>query len=211
VTGTETEPAGTLAVASNLSLISHFLLPFLRAFHRAHPAVKLRILNRTSRGIVRAIVEGEADLGIGFLLEDAPDLACGVLHRSPFVLVSPRSADAGKRRPSLAEILDGPLVHFEEGVDLRRHLERRLPGRHALDPVVELPSIDLILRFIADGFGSSILPAFAVTGSWRKSLAVRSLAGSLEPLEILSCMDRRRSPSRAASAFHELLKEDEHA
>jgi DNA-binding transcriptional LysR family regulator len=201
------EPAGTLVVASNLSLITHYMPPAIRAFHRRYPRVKLRMLNRTARGIARAVEEGEADLGVGFLLEDGPDLAGEVLHRSPFVLVSPRdAARGGKRRPPLEEILAGPLVHFEEGVDLRRHLERALPGRRSLEPVLELPSIESILLFVAYGFGSSVLPAFAVADRWRKRLVVRDLGRSLSPLEIRSCVERRRAPSRAAAAFLETCR-----
>jgi DNA-binding transcriptional LysR family regulator len=207
VASVETEPAGSLAVASNLSLITHYLPPAIRAFHRRYPRVKLRMLNRTARGIARAVEEGEADLGIGFLLGEGPDLAGEVLHRSPFVLVSPRdAARPGKRRPPLEEILAGPFVHFEEGVDLRRHLERSLPGRRSLEPVIELPSIESILLFVAYGFGSSVLPAFAVADRWRKRLVVRDLGRTLAPLEIRSCVGRRRAPSRAAAAFLEACR-----
>jgi DNA-binding transcriptional LysR family regulator len=207
VASTEVEPAGPLAVASNLSLITHYLPPAIRAFHNKYPRVKLRMLNRTARGIARAVEEGEADLGIGFLLGDDPDLAGEVLHRSPFVLVSPRdAARAGKRRLPLEEILAGPFVHFEEGVDLRRHLERSLPGRRNLEPVIELPSIESILLFVAYGFGSSVLPAFAVADRWRKRLVVRDLGRTLAPLEIRSCVAGRRAPSRAAAAFLEACR-----
>jgi DNA-binding transcriptional LysR family regulator len=201
----DAEPAGSLTVASNLSLIAHFLPPPIRSFHRRFPRVRLRMLNRTARGIARAVMEGEADLGVGFLLDDDPDLAGDMLHRSRFVLVSPREgARAGKRRPPLAEILAGPLVHFEEGVDLRRHLERSLPGRRSLEPVIELPSIESILTFVAFGFGCSILPAFAVGDRWRKRLAVRDLGRTIAPLEIRWCADRRRPLSRSAAAFRDV-------
>ncbi len=203
----EAEPAGTLVVASNLSLITHYLPPAIRAFHRRCPRVKLRLMNRTARGIARAVEENEADLGVGFLLGESPELAGEVLHRSPFLLVGPRDgAAAGKRRPPLEEVLAGPVVHFEEGVDLRRHLERSLPGRRSLDPVIELPSIESILTFVACGFGSSILPAFAVADRWRKRLAVRELGRTLAPLEIRSCVDRQRTPTRAAAAFLEACR-----
>lgn len=212
VASAEAEPGGSLTVASNLSLITHFLPSAIRAFHRRFPRVKMRMLNRTARGIVRAVEESEADLGIGFLLENRAGLAGEVLHRSAFVLVSPRDAAAAqKRRPSIEEILAGPVVHFEEGVDLRRHLERSLSGRRSLEPVIELPSIESILLFVAYGFGSSILPAFAVADRWRKKLAVRDLGCTLAPLEIRWCADRQRPLSRAAATFRDLCGGNDHA
>ncbi len=175
VAGTGEGPSGTLAIASNLSLIGHFLPPLAVAFHARFPLVRLRLINRTARGIVRSLEEREADLGIGFLVGDDPDVASGVLGRSPFVLVAPRgrrrAGRAAAEPPTLAEALAGPLVHFEDDVDLRRHIEHALARRGGLAPIVEVPSIESILTFVAAGFGSSILPAFALSASWRNRLA----------------------------------------
>jgi DNA-binding transcriptional LysR family regulator len=201
------ELAGSLTVASNLSLISHFLPRPVREFHRRHPLVRLRLLNRTARGIGRAVEEREADVGIGFLLEDRPELTVAVVDSSPLVVVARRDATAvTKRRVSVEEILAGPLVHFEEGVDLRRHLERALARAGSLDPVIELPSIESILEFVGYGFGTSILPAFAISPYWRKRLVVRGLGRSIAPLEIRSCAHRRHTLSRAAEAFLDLIR-----
>ncbi|HVP19560.1 MAG TPA: LysR family transcriptional regulator [Spirochaetia bacterium] len=196
------ELAGSLTIASNLSLISHFLPRALREFHRRFPRVQLRLLNRTSRGIGRAVEEREADVGIGFLLDDQPDSTVAVVDTSPLVLVARRDAPAvADRRVSLEKILSGPLVHFEEGIDLRRHVERALLRAGKLAPAIELPSIESILEFVSYGFGASILPAFAISPYWRKRLVVRGLGKSVEPLKISSCTHRRHPLSRAAAAF----------
>ena len=79
-------------------------------------------------------------------------------------------------------------------------------GGQSLEPVLELPSIESILLFVAYGFGSSVLPAFAVADRWRKRLVVRDLGRTLAPLEIRSCVERRRAPSRAAAAFLETCR-----
>lgn len=200
------ELSGSLTIASNLSLISHFLPRPVREFHRRFPRVRLRLLNRTARGIGNAVEEREADMGIGFLLDDRLEIAVSVLDASPFVLVTrPDSPTAAKRRVSVEEILAGPLIHFEEGVDLRRHLERTLLGARKLEPIIELPSIESILEFVSYGFGASILPSFAVSPPWRKKLVVRGLGRSIEPLTISSCVHRRHPVSRAASAFLALI------
>ncbi len=200
------ELTGFLTIASNLSLISHFLPPVLKEFHRKFPLVRLRLLNRTTRGIERALQERDADLGIGFLLEDQPEVQTAVTNTSPLVVVAQRGSPMlAKRRVTVREILAGPLVHFEEGVDLRRHLEHALAGAGRLEPVMELPSIESILEFVSYGFGASILPAFAVSPQWRKRIAVRGLGRSMEPLEIRSCVPRRSALSRAAASFLALL------
>jgi DNA-binding transcriptional LysR family regulator len=205
------EPGGTLTIASNLSLISHFLPRAVREFHGRYPRVRLRFLNRTSHGVGRSIEEGDADLGIGFLIEERTEMESAVLFRSPLVLVTARASKVSPRGLrggvlSLDKVLAGPVIHFEEGVDLRRFVERALAGRRSLEPVIELPSIDLIIQFVNSGFGSTILPAFAISESWRKRLVVKGLGRSIEPLEVRSCRSRQRTLSRAAAAFLDLLR-----
>ena len=198
--------SGFLSIASNLSLASGLLSSPLREFRRRHPLVHLRLLNRTTRGISRAVGEGEADIGIGLQLEDDPESVTAVIARAPLVLVARRGTPAASARTaSVQAALSGPVVHFEEGAELRRHIERALLGGRTLAPVIELPSIELILQFVGYGFGASILPAFAVPASWRRKLSVRGLGRSTEPLAICSCVHRRHSRSRAAAAFLSLV------
>jgi DNA-binding transcriptional LysR family regulator len=204
------EPAGTLTIASNLSLISHFLPGALRDFHGNFPNVRLRLLNRTSRGMERSIEEGEADLGVGFLIEDRPGIEVVVVFRSPLVLVTARTSKvlphADRRVESLDKVLRGPVVHFEEGVELRRFLERTLTAGRSLQPVIELPSIESILQFVSDGFGSTILPAFAISDQWRKKLVVREVGRAIAPLEVRTCTSRQRTLSRAAAVFLDIIR-----
>jgi LysR family transcriptional regulator, cyn operon transcriptional activator len=208
VTSSRAEPAGTLTIASNLSLISHFLPGVLRGFHRSFPNVRLRLLNCTSRGIERSIEEGEADVGVGFLIEDHPGIEVVVVFKSSFVVVTAKTAKvlprAEKRMTSLDMVLLGPIVHFEEGVELRRFLERNLTAGRSLQPVIELPSIESILQFVNDGFGSTILPAFAISDQWKKKLVIRELGRALAPLEVRACTRRNRTLSRAAAVFLDL-------
>ena len=200
------EPAGTLTIASNLSLIGHFLPRAVHEFHGRHPRVRLRFLNRTSRGIARALDDGEADIGIGFLVEERAEMESAVLFRSPFALVTARTSRGSARVLSLDTVLAGPVIHFEEGVEVRRFLEQALTGRRSLQPVIELPSIELIIHFVSSGFGSTILPEFAISKEWRKRLVVRRLGGSVQPLEVRSFVSRQRTVSRGAAAFLDLLR-----
>jgi DNA-binding transcriptional LysR family regulator len=102
-------------------------------------------------------------------------------------------------------VLNGPLVHFEEGVGLRRHLEQQLRGGARLEPALELPTIEAILTYVRGGFGNSILPEFALAGCRQGELSVRRLSRWIAPLEIRACWHRKRRLSRAAELLLELL------
>jgi DNA-binding transcriptional LysR family regulator len=133
-----------------------------------------------------------------------------VVFRSPLVLVTARTSKvlphADRRVESLDKVLRGPVVHFEEGVELRRFLERTLTAGRSLQPVIELPSIESILQFVSDGFGSTILPAFAISDQWRKKLVVREVGRAIAPLEVRTCTSRQRTLSRAAAVFLDIIR-----
>jgi DNA-binding transcriptional LysR family regulator len=178
----------------------------LKEFHGLYPGVRLRLLNLTARGIARALEEGEADIGFGFLVEGNPDITARRLAGAHFVLACARdSLLAQKRRLLLDEILAGPLLHFEEGVELRVHLERGLKGKRSLDPVLELPTIESILQYVRNGFGHSILPEYAISDCWRNELVLRKLNRWIAPLDICAYVHRKRLLSNAAAKLLERL------
>jgi DNA-binding transcriptional LysR family regulator len=195
---TENRPLqGSLAIASSLSLINHFLPLVVGAFHAAHPAVRVSIANRTSAGIMREVAEGRADLGLGNMLGEHPDLEKLPLRDEPLYLIA----------PVLPEGDDwGPMIHFEAGIALREHIARSLPERHPFKVVLELPSSESILHYVRQGLGATILPGHALFGAGR-DLASRPLDGILPPLKLEAVRHRRRVASRASLTFLELLED----
>ena len=171
VAGTGEVPSGTLAIASNLSLIGHFLPPLAVAFHARFPLVRLRLLNRTARGIVRSLAErrgrprhriprrrrprrGERRA------RSLPVRAGGPRGRRPR---RPARAARGRRRspkPSPGRWCISRTTWTCVGTS-----SARSRGGAAWHPLIELPSIESILTFVAAGFGSSILPAFALSAT----------------------------------------------
>jgi DNA-binding transcriptional LysR family regulator len=97
------------------------------------------------------------------------------------------------------------LVHFEEDVGLRRHLEQELRGGASLEPALELPTMEAILTYVRGGFGNSILPEFALAGCRQGELSVRRLSRWLAPIQIRACWRKKRILSRAAEKLLEML------
>ena len=97
------------------------------------------------------------------------------------------------------------MVHFEEGIELRRHIEQNLPPRHPFRVELELPSMESILRYVAQGFGCTILPRFAFYQFAHLGLQTRQLSPLIPDLMTETCVHQRRQPSRASQAFQKML------
>ena len=202
------EPAGRLVIVSNLSIIDHVLPEVLGRFHTRYRNMVLTLLSRKSEDLARILIEGKAEIGVGYLLGRSRWLTRELVGESGFSLVSARVAATGNNKKRSAEdLLQGPLVHFEAGIELRRYIERHIGLKRDTDIALELPSTDSILRYVSAGFGATILPDFALTDHIRNGdYLVQPLGARIPPLSIYGYWTRKGVLSRAAELFLEMLR-----
>jgi len=196
------EPEGELTIASNLSLINNFLPPFISEFHCRYPKVKITFLNVTGKRLVKDILEGNAELGLGFLVGINPKIKAWKILKSEFVLITKDSTQA---KQPFDKILKSPCVHFEAGIELRQYIEENLGPKRALKVTIELPSIESILNYVHAKLGYSVLPDFTISNHWRKDLAIKKIP-AIHPLVIFAYTREKRILSKAAEKFLEILK-----
>lgn len=196
------EPRGIITIATNLSLLNHLLPNILNRYHKKYPKVQITLLNLTSKQIVNAILEGKADVGIGFQMDRYPGIAFQKIKDTSFCLVCQKKhLYAEKDRISSKDILEGDLVHFETGVDLRCYIEKNLKAEKELNPIMELPSIESILTYINQGFGYSVLPEFSLSNYWQNRLAVRKIDYLIPPMAICIYYHQKRIAPRIVKLF----------
>ena len=199
------QPQGSLTIASNLSLINNFLPPIIGKFHKKYPQVRIILLNLTNDEILKTVMEGTVEIGLGYFVKETPEIITRKIRLSEFILVSKKSSLRQKKLLSMKEIVNGPLIHFEEKIDLRNYIEHNLKLKKTLQTVIELPSIESILNYIKYGFGYSILPEFAILKQWRKELWARKLSNFIKPIAISTYTHRKRILTKAAEEFLKLL------
>jgi DNA-binding transcriptional LysR family regulator len=118
---------GELELATVYSVALGVLPPALRAWHTAHPDVRVRLIElRHADELAAAMAAGRADVGVG----PAPpgwDGPVRVLGEEEFVLVlppgDPAATDAGEPL-DLAELADRRWVHYSPGHGLADLLDR---------------------------------------------------------------------------------------
>jgi DNA-binding transcriptional LysR family regulator len=151
---------GRIRLLSNTGALLGFLPEALRRFLAAHAGLAVEVEECPSAAIVRAVTDGDAELGI---VSDAVDP--GLLRRyglgqDRLVLVvaatHPRLASAAEI--DFAEILREPFVGLLDAA-LETHLAEHAARRGGrLEHRIRLRSIGAIGRMVADGIGVAILP-----------------------------------------------------
>lgn len=128
---------GHLRVFANTTALGEFLPPVLRSYLRTHPDVNIDLRERLSHDIVRAVSEGQTDIGIVAGHVRTENLQTIAYRKDRLVLVVP----AGH---ALAEALHAEGVAFAQTLDLD-HI-----GLH------ESSAIHAFLRQVCDGLHRSL-------------------------------------------------------
>lgn len=167
---------GHVRMLANTAAISEFLPEVLGEFLAAHPGINVDLEERLSYGIVQAIAEDRAELGIV-----SGTVALGALQTFPFrrdrlVVVTARGHRlAGSRSLGFAELLDEPFIGLGEGSALQDHLASHASqlGRR-LDYRVRLRSFDAVCRLVERGVGIGVIPE-AAARRCQRSMAIRRI------------------------------------
>lgn len=199
------EPSGTLTIATNLSLINNYLPRIIGSYQVKYPQVKIVFLSRRSEGIAHAILEGNANIGIGYLLHKNMRIASKTIFKSPFMYVACKDQFPGTADLTSSDLRKHPFIHFESKTDMRSYIEHTKKLTWLPKKGIELPSIESILHYVKHGLGFSIIPEFALSEYWRKELTIRPMPPFMQPLNINLYTHPKRPLPPAAQAFIKLL------
>ena len=204
-------PAGPseVHVAATQYLILYVLIDAARRFQRRFPSIRVRLSNHTEQQVEEALLRTtDAALGIAAPYELPAGLEYLHLFSLEWRLIAPlRHPLLRRKRISLADLVDVPLILFERGSTGRQHVidafqEAGLSPRTAM----ETTNTEIIVRMVEAGLGASIVPLMpggVVTRGRR--VASRPLVERIRPIRSGILLRRGESPSPAARAFVEFL------
>ncbi|KLJ01049.1 LysR family transcriptional regulator [Luteimonas sp. FCS-9] len=208
----EGELRGHVRLHTNPAALIGALPERLRRFGERHPQVSLSIVEDDTHRVVRACLEGDADLGVGVSGPIPPGLERWSFVPDAVHVVTLRDHPlaAADGPLTFAQVLDYPVIGYRAGGALdglvRAHGRRRDPGFH---PRLTVGSFDAICRMIESGLGVALMPASALrayAGSAR--FASRALDDDWARARSLDIYALRRTPQPpAVLALIGLLRE----
>ncbi|WP_050464862.1 LysR family transcriptional regulator [Herbaspirillum autotrophicum] len=151
---------GHLRIFANTTSLVEFLPPILQSYLAAHPDVNIDLHERPSREIVRAVTDGQTDIGI-----IAGNVATGELEVIPYrndqlVLVTPRDHVLAKETAvAFADTLDYNHVGLHEASALHIFLREASDALHRPLPFrIQVGNFEAACCMIAANVGIGILP-----------------------------------------------------
>lgn len=194
---------GTVRLATGEGFIGDLLAGPLQDFCRIHPGLTLSIEVMTTAGIVRAITEDEAEIGLVFNPPFDERLNSTARIGGSICLLAPRNhpLTSPETDPSLLDLVGQRVAALTPvfGVQQTIDAAMRRAGL-SIDPVLRTNSFALLRRYVATGLAVALLPAFvAVPEIEEGSIVVRPIAdATLETAEIhIVTRHGRRLPAAA--------------
>lgn len=201
---------GTVRVASIYSVGLSEMSRLSAEFAARYPGAQLLVEYKRPDGVYRAVLAGEADLGIVSYPEPGRQLAAIPWREEEMaVALPPGHRFAGRAVLTPAELEGENFVGFDEDLPIRRVQDRFFRERGiTVHLAMNFDNIQMVKEAVALGSGISILPARTMQVEIEQGRLVAvplDAPGLLRPVGIIH---RRRRPfSRAVESFLALLGE----
>lgn len=145
---------GELKIAVLPGEITDLVSTLCIKFNQLYPNIKVFV--QSTDQVEKAVLENQADFGIGFEFNRDDMLMVTKLYDEEFYLIS--NQRTGEQEASFSDVLDSPLILFPNIHQCRKILDKTSHevGRQ-LEPIVETSSIESILKLVRNGVGRSFV------------------------------------------------------
>lgn len=209
VQGAEAAVRSRLRVAAT-PIVSTSILPrVVSEFARSHPNVRVQLMDGDVGMVRHAVLEDEADVGLGFFVKPAAGLVREPLCKFRLMRISPPGTERpglGPSRPwsSLAGL---PLVSLPANNPVQAVIERHLPGAgRSHDERSVMNFLGTLIAMVEAGLGHAVVPSFVLQECLRQGLSVAMLVEPAVQLDLFVVSRRGTRPKPAALDFSAALK-----
>ncbi|PPD16112.1 MAG: LysR family transcriptional regulator [Methylobacterium sp.] len=174
---------GHISLIIGGGFVSDIMSGPLTRFWERHPRITLTVDIGGADEITQAVAEDRFHLGMGFNVPPHPRVRVVEAVTQPLALITRPDQELTRREAaiSLEEIARYPLALLPVGSGARQRiaLAEQAEGL-VLSPRLNTSSLEMLRKFVRDGHGLTLLPAFAINAE--------SAAGTLVALPIRSAI-----------------------
>jgi DNA-binding transcriptional LysR family regulator len=168
---------GHVRIFANISAITQFLPAEIESFLAMHPNVEVRLEERISQVIVKAVAENAADIGLITVGDYGHDVQYLPYHDDNLIVVVPRGHPLARRRKvSFSEALQYEFVGAHTGSAINNALGRAASeAGMPLKMRIQVTSYDALCLMVQAGLGIGVMPRQSAM-LYLKALGLREVA-----------------------------------
>lgn len=154
---------GRVRVAAAPSMMTHVVIPAVRALRAAHPNIEIRLQDENAEAVARLVLEGAADIGVAGRWGQLEELTYERIGSDRYGLVcSLEHPFAGRASINLSDIGDEPIVALASQTGIRNALEAQSALPSTLwSSTIEASSTLTLTMLLKQNAGIAIMPELA--------------------------------------------------
>lgn len=199
---------GSVTLAVGTAFGCTVLPAALKLLARAHPGVRVRLIDDNSGGIVDRVRRGEADLGICSPMGNTSGLLCDPLLTAPIGLLGDAKLFRLKGRITAGALAGMPVLKEPEDASILHVLRGR--GSELVSYMeggIEVSSLALQIALAREGIGVAVVSALGASHPAAQGLAFAPLSPRVER-EVFLVRRRDRDPAPACRALAQAVLDE---
>lgn len=196
-----------LRIAATPLVSSHLLPQLLARFRDAHEGVRIQLIDSSLQGVQDMVESGAVDIGLGFFFKVASGLVRRHVADFPLMRVSPAAAPpAAIGRASWASLRNATLITLPPDNPIQRTIDAHLHklGIHG-DDQMAVSFLSTQISMVEAGFGTAVMPTFAVAACRRHHVQIDVLATPQVKLGFYRVSRRGAAETDVIQTFDEAL------
>lgn len=209
IEGSEAATRSRLDVAATPMVTMSLLPDVVREFTDSHPHVSTTIADVDVNTVRQRVLDGEADIGLGFFVKPAVGLLRQPLCRFRLMCISPPAPTNSRRRSSRgwSSLRDLPLIGLPPDNPIQSLLETHLARiGHVHGKCQTAHFIGTLIAMTRAGLGHAVIPSFAIEECKRHGLQISMLIDPVVYLDLYLVSRRGIQPKPTTLDFSARLK-----
>ena len=195
--------SGVLKIGASTSVTEHFLMPFLKEFHRLYPNVEVKIVNLLTEVLIKELRNGNVDIVIGSNNNIDKDLDFHVISEINDIFVSNK-----KIKLDVDELFKEKII-IQTAPSVSRNSFNEVIKKNNINftPYMEVVSHHLVTELVKTGMGIGVVTKEYVLEDLKNNNLYEVDVNFLLPTRKLGyTLPKNTIPSYRVKAFIELLK-----
>lgn len=193
--------SGSVRVVSGEGFVQELIAGPVRQFRAQHPGVALSIEVYGTNDIMRRVREDTAEIGLVYYAPADPLITIqATAHQPMHAIVAPHHPLARSPRTALAQLSQWPIALLQGVYGIRQLVEyAEQTDQIQLQPALTSNLISVLLHFIGNGEGVTLLPPCAVSTELAQgtlcAVPVDNPAFAHAHMQLITRKDRQLSPA----------------
>ena len=195
--------SGVLKIGASTSVTEHFLMPFLKEFHRLYPNVEVKIVNLLTEVLIKELRNGNVDIVIGSNNNIDKDLDFHVISEINDIFVSNK-----KIKLDVDELFKEKII-IQTAPSVSRNSFNEVIKKNNINftPYMEVVSHHLVTELVKSGMGIGVVTKeYVLEDLKNNNLYEVDVDFLLSTRKIGYTLPKNTIPSYRVKAFIELLK-----